>query len=977
MDYMFRSASVFNQDIYGWCVQDIPVKPVDFDRFAPSAWTDIKKPQWGSCPFEHAFIMEWKTDNPGVSATDEIRIPTAGSGHNFTVYWGDGSSDSYTETPATGYVAHTYLEEGTYYVKILGDFPHIYFNNAGDRQKLLDIRKWGSIAWASFENAFYGCTNLNISATDVPLTSEVISMAGMFRDCSSLNAPIIIWDVSGITQMENMFNGASSFNQDLSGWCVSHLAIEPAGFATGATAWVLDKPLWGADCDYLLTFWNSNLTSTGSSENDQISLPMIGGGYNFTVYWGNGQSETYINNSPATTTHNLLHTYAAPGNYLVRISGDFPRFYFNDTGDKLKLLDIIRWGSNEYSSMARAFYGCANLSITATDAPDLSSVEDMSYMFYGAKNFNQAIGHWNTSQVIDMMYMFYQASKFNQPISNWNTSKVKNMGGMFSSADDFNQPIGSWNTSKVTNMGSMFSSADEFNQPIGGWNTANVNQMNRMFNGANAFDQDISGWCVELIPEKPFAFDGSTPSGWTDEKKPQWGTCPYDDAFVMLWNTENPGGSASNQIRIPIAGSGHNFTVYWGDDSFDIYSETPLSGYVEHTYDDAGLYVVKITGDFPHIYFNNAGDRQKLLEIRNWGSIAWMSFENAFYGCTNLTISAADVPLTSEVTSMAAMFRDCSSLNAPLYSWDVSSIVQMDNMFNGATNFNQDLSGWCVSQIITEPIGFATGATAWDLPKPQWGMSCDFLLTHWNTTLTSSGSSANNQIRIPMRGGGYDFTVYWGDGQFENYISDPSPNTTHSLVHTYDLPGNYMVRIYGSIPRIYFNNGGDKLKLLEVLHWGPNEYASMGSAFYGCENLSIPAADAPDLSNVEDMSFMLAGASGFNQQIAHWNTSYVTNMNGMFNSATNFNKPLDDWNTTNVVTMNSMFLNATSFNQPIGNWNTSSVTNMNSMFWNAESFNQDLSGWCVTNITTMPSGFDFAANLWTLPNSRPVWGTCP
>jgi len=50
---------------------------------------------------------------------------------------------------------------------------------------------------------------------------------------------------------------------------------------------------------------------------------------------------------------------------------------------------------------------------------------------------------------------------------------------------------------------------------------------------------------------------------------------------------------------------------------------------------------------------------------------------------------------------------------------------------------------------------------------------------------------------------------------------------------------------------------------------------------------------------------------------------------------------------------------------------------MGRMFRKTSSFNQDLSGWCVTLIGSEPTDFDTDATSWTLPNSRPIWGTCP
>ena len=125
------------------------------------------------------------------------------------------------------------------------------------------------------------------------------------------------------------------------------------------------------------------------------------------------------------------------------------------------------------------------------------------------------------------------------------------------------------------------------------------------------------------------------------------------------------------------------------------------------------------------------------------------------------------------------------------------------------------------------------------------------------------------------------------------------------------------------------------------------------------------------------MSSMFFEASAFNGNIGGWDTSNVTYMMAMFFHTSSFNQDIGVWDTSNVISMGGMFRYAQVFNQPIGNWDTSSVIDMDWMFAFASSFNQDLSGWCVTNIGSEPTNFDIGATSWTLPNSRPVWGTCP
>ena len=71
--------------------------------------------------------------------------------------------------------------------------------------------------------------------------------------------------------------------------------------------------------------------------------------------------------------------------------------------------------------------------------------------------------------------MFEGNSAFNQPINNWDVSSVDEMWYMFFNASNFNQPIGDWDVSSVANMYSMFSGSS-FNQALGDWDVRNVLQ---------------------------------------------------------------------------------------------------------------------------------------------------------------------------------------------------------------------------------------------------------------------------------------------------------------------------------------------------------------------------------------------------------------------------------------------------------------------------------------------------------------------
>src|SRR5690606_33518510 len=136
-----------------------------------------------------------------------------------------------------------------------------------------------------------------------------------------------------------------------------------------------------------------------TANNLSITIPTNGGGFNYGIDFGDGNLADNLNG-------NASHTFDEPGVYTVKIAGNFPRIFFSISPDKDKILSVDQWGDIEWQSMRRAFFGCSNLEINATDAPDLSQVTDMSSSFSNTGSFNQSINHWDVSNVINMQGMF-------------------------------------------------------------------------------------------------------------------------------------------------------------------------------------------------------------------------------------------------------------------------------------------------------------------------------------------------------------------------------------------------------------------------------------------------------------------------------------------------------------------------------------------------------------------------------------------
>ena len=502
------------------------------------------------------------------------------------------------------------------------------------------------------------------------------------------------------------------------------------------------------------------------------------------------------------------------------------------------------------------------------------------------------------------------------------------------------------------------------------------------------------------------------------------------EPFVIVVQTDNRGVSGDSEFLISTDGvSTYDYSVDWTYDGTTFNAEDRnVTGDIAHNYGAPGTYTIAIQGTFPRIFFNDnpnssprVSDAQKLIDILQWGDIAWGSFAYSFAGCVNLIGSAEDEPDLSGVTSMEAAFAACSSMNMDVSDWNVAPVQNFSFAFSGASSFNRNLGNWDLSNATnltaflnesgidqsyydatldgwaaqTLPTGLSVGVR--DLTFCQGEVSRKMLIDSlgWSfandkkdcpfvivvKTDNPGGFTSNTEYMIPTSNSSaytYNYQVDWTyDGTTFNIEDD---NVTGSITHDYGTPGTYTIAIQGDFPAIYNNislANAEPEKILAVQQWGSITWGTFVGAFSDCPNLDITAADLPDLSNVSVLTNMFANCPVLqgHPSMAYWDVSTIQQFNAMFSSCVFFNQDLGLWDVRNGITFSLMFNGATLFNQDISNWDVSNSTDFSFMFSGATHFNQDIGNWNVSNSTTffrMFSGatlFNQDIGNWDVSNS--------
>jgi surface protein len=252
-------------------------------------------------------------------------------------------------------------------------------------------------------------------------------------------------------------------------------------------------------------------TSKAGSASDSFQFTGALGDYDVVAKQSGVAVETFSNLSGQQTITFSNGTGIYTLEVTPKATNGFNRIEFNNSGDRLKITDVTSWGNIAWSSFADAFINCSNINITATNAPNLSNLTDLDFMFRDCTSLTGLnVSNWNLSTVTTVRAMFYGCSSLTTlEVSNWDISNVTRMDFMFRDCTLLTSlNVTNWNVSNVLNMSNIFRNCDNFNQSLSNWNINNVSIFTSFMLSATGlstanYDATLIGWEATLQAEYP------------------------------------------------------------------------------------------------------------------------------------------------------------------------------------------------------------------------------------------------------------------------------------------------------------------------------------------------------------------------------------------------------------------------------------------------------------------------------------------
>ena len=321
---------------------------------------------------------------------------------------------------------------------------------------------------------------------------------------------------------------------------------------------------------------------------------------------------------------------------------------------------------------------------------DTTNATSMSYWFTNTKGLtNPDLSSLNTSNVLYMTEMFHDSGVTNLDLSNWNVNQVTTFQDMFFWADKLTTlNLSTWGADRTVdsvNMGAMFSNASALtNLDLTNFKTKNVTNMSSMFRNTGLISLNLSTWDVTKVKEFQYMFYSS--AALANLNLSDWGIARIADSIYMNYMFYNT--SALTNLNLM---------------NFKTKNVTGMS-YMFYGSGITNLDLSNWNVDQVTTFNCMFAEAKHLttLDLSNWGVARTADSVNMTYMFSNtsaLTTLKLTNFKTTNVTTMAYMFRGTGITHLDLSDWNVNQVTTFDNMFAEAKNLTTlNLSNWGVGR---------------------------------------------------------------------------------------------------------------------------------------------------------------------------------------------------------------------------------------------------------------------------------------
>ncbi|MBO4250469.1 MAG: BspA family leucine-rich repeat surface protein [Paludibacteraceae bacterium] len=513
------------------------------------------------------------------------------------------------------------------------------------------------------------------------------------------------------------------------------------------------------------------------------------------------------------------------------------------------------------------------------------------------------------------------------------------------------------NTSEVTDMTRLFYGCQYLTEiDISAWDTRNVQSTERMFSDCSMLTKiDMSTFRIDALENCSMMFHGSGQlrkiycmANFSESTK------ITDSSVMFLYCTLLQG---SNGTKFSSADTDKTLARPDIPNQAGYFSEPPsVYGVTSEDGKTFTLYCddekTKRGGDESWAGKSHSG----VLSIIIDGSVAKSRPTNMDYWFQNFgdatSIQGMEYLHTEEVTSMTALFGNCSSLKTiDVSGFKTSKVTDMSFLFAQCKELKWlDLSGWDVSKVTSMTMMFNGCAKLTTIYCGQnWStmsFTSDYMFNGCSKLRGGLGAVCNGETYIdktyarPDTKDQVGYFSEFGDPQLYGVLSVTGDTLTIRYDHWHLInDGQTDLQKFSTwydyhIKVVVFEESVEDARPTSTSKWFMN-YTSLGKIV----NLQFL-----NTSEVTDMSYMFYGCKLLPElNLSTFNTEKVTNMEAMFAGCA----ALTDLN--------------------ISTWQTPNVTNMQILFWGCTSLTKlNLTKLDIHNVQTMMGMFWYCLELTTI-----------